>query len=85
MEQKQQSTENLSFSLDGKEYKYDSLTDDQKSLVHQLDDIQRQLSDLEFKHTQVSVARQSFTDMLSKSLKEESSEEAETKSETKSE
>lgn len=63
-----QKTEDLGFHLNGKDYAYDTLNDEQKQIVHQLKDIQYQLSEIEFKHTQMSAAKQHFTDMLVNSI-----------------
>ena len=73
----QQEQQDLSFTLNGKEYQYSDCTDEQKELVHQLKDLQVQLERIEFQHRQVSGSKQFFTDELVKSFegKENSSEE----------
>ena len=81
MEQQQSQEErlkNLTFSLNGKDYKYSECTDEQKQIVHQLNDIENQLGELDFKFNQVNAAKTQFTDMLTKSLdkKDSKSEES---------
>ena len=77
-QQQEQLEQDMSFSLNGKEYKYSDCTDEQKELVHQLKDIQVQLDRIEFQHRQVAGSKQFFTDELIKSVegKETSSEES---------
>jgi hypothetical protein len=68
LQQQEQQEQDLTFSLNGNEYKYSDCTDEQKELVHQLKDIQAQLERIEFSHRQVSGSKQFFTDELIKSV-----------------
>ena len=85
MEQQQQNEQDLSFSLNGKDYKYSDCTDEQKQIVQQLNDLQGQLTELDFKFNQLSAAKVHFTDMLSEKLKEDSSKKEEKSEEAKAE
>ena len=49
MEQQQQNEQDLSFSLNGKDYKYNDCTDEQKQIVQQLNDLQGQMTELDFR------------------------------------
>ena len=84
MEQQSQEErlKNLTFNLNGKEYKYSECTDEQKQIVHQLNDLENQLSDLDFKYNQVNAAKTQFTDMLVKSYEEKDSKSESSASET---
>jgi hypothetical protein len=68
MEQQQQQEQDFSFNLNGKDYKYSERTDDEKVLVQQLNDIQNQLGELEFKHNQIQGSKEHFTSLLIKSV-----------------
>ena len=84
MEQQQSQEErlkNLTFNLNGKDYKYSECTDEQKQMVHQLNDIENQLAELDFKFNQVNAAKNQFTDMLTKSYEKKDSKSEESASE----
>ncbi len=68
MDNQEQEQNDLGFSLNGNDYKFDDLNDEQKYVVQQLKDIQVQIERIEFQHTQVSGAKQHFTDQLVKSI-----------------
>ena len=53
MEQQQQNEQDLSFRLNGKDYKYNDCTDEQKQIVQQLNDLQGQMTELDFKFNQL--------------------------------
>lgn len=57
-------------SIDGKEYTEDQLTDSQKYVVSQIQDIEVKLKSIRFQMDQLLVARQSFSDMLVSSVNE---------------
>tara|TARA_B100002019_G_scaffold292840_1_gene317373 strand:+ start:953 stop:1207 length:255 start_codon:yes stop_codon:yes gene_type:complete len=73
MEQQNQQ-QDLSFTLNGKDYKYSECTEEQQQIVQQLNDLQNQIAELDFKYTQVSAAKHHFTDLLTKSIEESSSD-----------
>tara|TARA_B100000282_G_scaffold284361_1_gene248829 strand:+ start:26 stop:280 length:255 start_codon:yes stop_codon:yes gene_type:complete len=73
MEQQNQQ-QDLSFTLNGKDYKYSECTEEQQQIVQQLNDLQNQIAELDFKYTQVSGAKNHFTDLLSKSIEDSSSD-----------
>ena len=55
--------------IDGVEYKFDDLSDEQKYFVNQVADIRNQSSQLKFKMDQLTVAEQSFAKLLTDSIK----------------
>jgi len=55
--------------IDGVEYKFDDLSDEQKYFVNQVADIRNQSSQLKFKMDQLTVAEQSFVKLLTDSIK----------------
>lgn len=62
--------------IDGKEYKFGDLTDQQKYLVRQIDDLRAQRAQAQFRIDQVNVSEKAFTDILVQSFSEEVKEEA---------
>jgi len=56
-------------TIDGTEYKEDDFNDEQKYMLNQVKDLQTKEEQLKFNLHQITVARQSFIDGLSKSLK----------------
>lgn len=78
-QQQQQQEQDFSFSLNGKDYKYSERTDDEKVLVQQLNDIQNQLGELEFKHSQIQGSKEHFTSLLTKSVESADDKNAEEK------
>ena len=57
-------------SIDGVEHDFASLTDQQKSMVAQINDLNQKLSGLQMQADQFSVARDAFVQMLRGSLSE---------------
>ena len=78
MSEDKKTSNDLGFTLNGKDYDFNALSDEQKYVVQQLKDIQVQLDRIEFQHTQVSGAKQHFTDQLVKSVEASESTESET-------
>lgn len=69
MEQSQNNQEeDLKVMINGNEYLYSSLTDEQKEYVQQVRDIDIQLDNLSFQHRQKIASKTYFMDELSKSL-----------------
>ena len=60
--------------VDGNEYFYNELTDDQKYAVNQIRNLEAKLSEVEFNANQLRAARQYFQITLSASVKKESSD-----------
>ena len=60
--------------IDGNEYFYDELADDQKYAVNQIRNLDAKLSEVEFNANQLRAARQYFQITLSASVKKESSD-----------
>jgi len=63
--------------LNGKEYLFDSLNDNQKYFVRQVRALQERELAIKFDLDQVILAKQSFSDLLVKSLEESAEESAE--------
>lgn len=63
--------------LNGKEYLFDSLNDNQKYFVRQVRALQERELSIKFDLDQVILAKQSFSDLLVKSLEESAEESAE--------
>ncbi len=55
-------------NIDGKDYKEDELSDNQKYLINQINDCQAQANQLRFKHEQVLKAQNAFTQELIETL-----------------
>ena len=63
--------------INDKEYTEDQLTDQQKVMINHVADLDRKIGSTQFNLDQLSVGKQAFMDMLTKSLEEsESKEEA---------
>lgn len=77
-----QDQKDFGFTLNGKEYKYNDCTEEEQVLVQQLNDLQNQIGELEFKHNQVSGAKNHFTDLLVKSIESKDSKKEEESKET---
>ena len=60
--------------IDGNEYFYDELADDQKYAVNQIRNLDAKLSEVEFNANQLRAARQYFQITLSASVKKEPSD-----------
>ena len=57
-------------SINGTEYTEDQLTDQQKAMVNHVADLDRKIGSTQFNLNQLSVGKQAFMDMLTKSLEE---------------
>jgi hypothetical protein len=57
-------------SINDKEYTEDQLTDQQKVMINHVADLDRKISSAQFNLDQLSVGKQAFMDMLTKSLEE---------------
>ena len=57
--------------IDDKEYDVDSMTDDQRTMVNHIVDLDRKLSSSEFNLIQLRFGRQAFVDALKISLTKE--------------
>ena len=55
-------------NFDGTEYDIEGMSDEQKTMVNHIADLDRKVSSSEFNLTQLQVGRQSFVDMLRTSL-----------------
>jgi hypothetical protein len=56
--------------IDDVEYQYEDMTDEQKTLVNHVADLDRKMSSAEFNLDQLRVGKAAFVNMLSESLKE---------------
>jgi hypothetical protein len=56
--------------INDKEYTEDQLTDQQKVMINHVADLDRKIGSTQFNLDQLSVGKQAFMDMLTKSLKE---------------
>ena len=59
------------FTIDGKEYNQEDLTQDQSYFINQIRDLQAKAGSLKFQLDQVTVAQNAFTNSLIESLKSE--------------
>ncbi len=59
----------LTVNINGNDYKVSDLENEEQRLVSQLHDIEAQLSQIEFKHEQVSASKVFFSDKLVNSVK----------------
>lgn len=81
MENQQEQTQNadqqddLKIYINEKEYSFKNLSAEQQELVRHVRDIDIQLDQLAFKHTQTVGSKNYFTDLLTKSVSEDSKEE----------
>ena len=57
-------------TVNDKEYTEDQLTDQQKVMVNHIGDLDRKIGSTQFNLDQLSVGKQAFIDMLTKSLDE---------------
>jgi len=64
----------MTVNINGKEYKVSDLQNEEQRLVSQLHDIESQLSQIEFKHEQVSASKLFFSDKLINSVREREEE-----------
>ena len=63
-------------TIDGNDYTEDQLTDQQKVLINHLADLDRKIGSAQFNLDQLQVGRNAFMQMLTESLKAETSVEA---------
>ena len=63
--------------INDKEYTEDQLTDQQKVMINHVADLDRKIGSTQFNLDQLSVGKQAFMDMLTKSLEEPAQEAAE--------
>tara|TARA_R110000796_G_scaffold87153_1_gene188290 strand:+ start:34 stop:249 length:216 start_codon:yes stop_codon:yes gene_type:complete len=56
--------------INDKEYTEDQLTDQQKVIINHVADLDRKISSTKFNLEQLSVGREAFVDMITKSLEE---------------
>ena len=61
--------------INDKEYTEDQLTDQQKVMINHVADLDRKIGSTQFNLDQLSVGKQAFMDILTKSLEESESEE----------
>jgi len=64
----------MTVNINGTEYKISDLQNEEQRLVSQLHDIESQLSQIEFKHEQVSASKLFFSDKLINSVREREEE-----------
>tara|TARA_Y100001937_G_scaffold112007_1_gene159218 strand:+ start:245 stop:484 length:240 start_codon:yes stop_codon:yes gene_type:complete len=64
-------------NLDGKEYDIDSMTDDQKTMVNHIADLNRKIDTTTFNLQQLQFGRQAFIDALKIALAEKKEKENE--------
>ncbi len=57
-------------SINGTDYTEDQLTDQQKVMINHVADLDRKIGSAQFNLDQLSVGKQAFVDMLTKSLEE---------------
>jgi hypothetical protein len=62
-------------TINNKEYTEDQLTDQQKVMINHVADLDRKIGSTQFNLDQLSVGKQAFMDMLTKSLEESEAEE----------
>jgi len=62
-------------TINDKEYTEDQLTDQQKVMINHVADLDRKIGSTQFNLDQLSVGKQAFMDMLTKSLEESEAEE----------
>ena len=58
-------------SIDGKEYKYEEMTQEQQMLINHVADLDNKLAQTRFSLDQLQVARDAFMGMLNKALQGE--------------
>lgn len=63
-------------TIDGNDYAEDQLTDQQKVLINHVADLDRKIGSAQFNLDQLQVGRNAFMQMLTESLKAETSVEA---------
>ena len=63
--------EKKTITVDGVEHNFGDLNDQQKAMVNHISDLDRKLANAHFNVDQLTVGREAFVNMLSKSFKEE--------------
>ena len=61
-------------TIDGTEYQFEDMTQEQQMLVNHVADLDRKLASARFNVDQLQVGRNAFMNMLTQSLKEQPSE-----------
>ena len=74
---KKQKNEPQKLNLFDKEYLLDDLTDEQKTMVNHIADLENKISGTAFNLDQLNVGKEAFINRLKESLESESEEEAE--------
>ena len=64
-------------TINGTDYTEDQLTDQQKVMINHVADLDRKMGSTQFNLDQLSVGKQAFMDMLTKSLEDPAQEAAE--------
>jgi hypothetical protein len=64
-------TKKTPISIDGVDYTFEDLTNEQQAMVNHIADLDRKLSNARFNVDQLQVGRNAFMDMLKGSLKTE--------------
>jgi hypothetical protein len=64
-------------TINGTDYTEDQLTDQQKVMINHVADLDRKMGSAQFNLDQLSVGKQAFMDMLTKSLEDPAQEAAE--------
>lgn len=62
--------EKKTITVDGVEHNFDDLSDQQKAMVNHISDLDRKLANAHFNVDQLTVGREAFINMLSKSFDE---------------
>lgn len=58
-------------TIDDKQYFFEDMTDEQKTVVNHIADLDRKINTTKFNLDQLTVGKQAFVDMLKKSLETE--------------
>jgi hypothetical protein len=66
--------EKTPITVNEKEYYIDDMTDQQKTVINHIQDLDRKLSSAKFNVDQLSVGRDAFVNMLAESLEQEPAE-----------
>jgi len=66
--------EKTPITVNDKEYFVDDMTDQQKTVINHIQDLDRKLSSAKFNVDQLSVGRDAFVNMLAESLEQEPTE-----------
>jgi hypothetical protein len=66
--------EKTPITVNDKEYFFDDMTDQQKTVINHIKDLDRKLASAKFNVDQLSVGRDAFVNMLAESLEQEPDE-----------